>query len=75
MTAPDSEAVLIRREVCRKCSAMVWATYNLTLEGEECGWGAMPIGQCGNPERCGEKLIGLSDDDLAIFARPAAGVA
>jgi hypothetical protein len=37
------------------------------------GWGAQPIGQCGNPERCGEKVIGLDDQDLALVDMHVAG--
>ncbi len=75
MTFPGSETVLIRREDCRKCNGAVWAIYHVTPEREECGWGAVPIGKCGNSQRCGEKLIGLANDDLAIFTEAAAGAA
>ena len=64
-----------RREPCRKCSALVWAFYHFTSDGMAAGWGALPIGACGNPERCGEKVIGLGDDDLALVDLSVAGAA
>ena len=64
-----------RRESCRKCSAMVWARYFLTADGIQAGWGALPIGACGRPDRCGEKLQWLDDGDLAIAGLSVAGVA
>ena len=73
MTA--AAVVFIRREECRKCSGVVWARYVLDDEGNEAGWGACPIGVCGNPERCGEKVIGLGDDDLALVDYLPAGAA
>ncbi len=73
MTA--AEVVFLRREKCRKCDAMVWATYYFAPDGTEVGWGCRPIGQCANPERCGEKVIGLGDDDLALVDYRPAGAA
>ncbi len=76
MTAPstsEDETYFIRREECRKCDARVWVHYVLDDEGNEAGWGASPIGPCGNPERCGEKVVGLGDDDLALVDLHVAG--
>ena len=39
------------------------------------GWGVCPIGFCGNPDRCGEKVEGLGDDDLALVDYRPAGAA
>lgn len=64
----SNEIIFVRREECRKCDGSVWALYYFTPAGVEAGWGAIPIGQCGNSSRCGEKLQGLDDDDL-ILAR------
>ena len=77
MTAPSDrgEAYFIRREECRKCDALVWVRYVLDDEGNEAGWGASPIGQCGNPDRCGEKVIGLDVNDLALVDYRPAGAA
>ncbi len=73
--ADDQETTFIRREACRKCDGMVWALYHLTPDGNDCGWGCRPIGKCGNPERCGEKLQWLDDGDLALASAPAGGAA
>ena len=71
----EDEAYLARREICRKCASQVWARYVLDDEGNEAGWGATPIGPCGNPDCCGEKVIGLGDDDLALVDYRPAGAA
>ena len=74
-SAQQDETCFIRREPCRKCDALVWVHYVLDDEGNEAGWGASPIGPCGNPDRCGEKVIGLGDDDLALVDLHVAGAA
>ncbi len=71
----EDEAYFARRERCRKCDSQVWVRYVLDDEGNEAGWGASPIGPCGNPDRCGEKVIGLGDDDLALVDYRPAGAA
>ena len=73
--AEQDEVYFARREVCRKCDALVWVHYILDDEGNEAGWGASPIGPCGNPDRCGEKVIGLEDGDLALVDYRPAGAA
>ena len=73
--AEQDEAYFARREECRKCDALVWVRYVLDDEGNEAGWGAWPIGHCGNPERCGEKVVGLDDNDLALVDYRPAGAA
>ncbi len=71
----QDEAYFARRERCCKCDSQVWARYVLDDEGNEAGWGASPIGPCGNPDRCGEKVIGLGDDGLALVDLHVAGAA
>ena len=71
----EDEAYFARREECRKCDALVWVRYYLDEAGEEVGWGASPIGPCGNPERCGEKVVGLDDETLALVDYRPAGAA
>ena len=68
------ETVFVRREECRKCDAMLWALYYF-IDGNDAGWGAHPISTCGNPARCGEKLRGLNDEDLALVDYQPAGAA
>ena len=78
MTAPSAQqdaAYFARRERCRKCTAMVWAFYHFTADGMAVGWGALPIGACGRPDRCGEKLEWLDDGDLALARVPMRGAA
>ncbi len=64
-----------RRESCRKCSATVWAFYHFTSDGMATGWGAVSIGACGRPDRCGEKLQWLDDGDLWLASEAAGGAA
>lgn len=64
-----------RREPCRKCDAMIWAHHYFATDGSYCGWGCSPIGKCGNPERCGEKLQILDDADLVLAECRIAGAA
>jgi hypothetical protein len=70
-----AEIIFIRREECRKCDAMVWAVYYFAPDGDAAGWGCRPIGECGNPDRCGEKLQWLDDGDLALSGCRVAGAA
>jgi hypothetical protein len=74
LPAPSNEVVFVRREECRKCPSTIWASYYF-VDGEEAGWGCSPIGPCGRPDRCGEKLSGLDDDDLALVDPRPAGAA
>ena len=71
----DFAVEFTRRESCRRCPAMIWAFYHFTSDGMAAGWGALPIGACGRPDRCGEKLQWLADGDLALAAQPGAGAA
>ena len=76
MTTPSvdqDEAYFARRERCRKCDSQVWVRYVLDDEGNEAGWGACPIGRCGCPDRCGEKVVGLDVNDLALVDLHVAG--
>jgi hypothetical protein len=78
MTTPSveqDETYFIRREECRKCDATVWVNYVLDDQGNQAGWGVCPIDRCGNPDRCGEKVIGLGDGDLALVDYRPAGAA
>ena len=73
-SAEQPETIFVRREECRKCDGEVWATYYF-VDGCDAGWGCRPIGECGNPARCGEKLQWLDDDDLALARVPMRGAA
>ncbi len=72
--APSNELAFTRREECRKCPATVWATYYF-VDGIDSGWGVLPIDRCQRPDRCGDKVIGIDDDDLALVWCPVAGAA
>jgi hypothetical protein len=63
-----------RREECRKCPAQVWATYYF-VDGMDSGWGVRPIDPCQCPDRCGEKVVGVDREDLALVWCPVAGAA
>jgi hypothetical protein len=54
---------------------MVWAFYHFTADGMAVGWGALPTGVCDHPDRCGEKLQWLDDNDLALVDYRPAGAA
>ena len=72
---PQDEALLIRVERCRKCPGKVLAHYLVDENGFAGGWGGGAIGECGRPDRCCDKLIGLADEDLALVWCPVAGAA
>ena len=78
MTAPSDQGESLlhqARGVPEVRCPRVGLRYYLDEAGEEAGWGASPIGQCGNPDRCGEKVIGLGDDDLALVDYRPVGAA
>ena len=74
VSVPSIEVAFTRREECRKGSARVWATYYF-VDGIDSGWGVLPIDRCQRPDRCGDKVIGIDDDDLGLVWCPVAGAA
>ena len=51
-------------EPCRKCNTSVIAGYYVDDDGDVAGWSVRPLGQCHNPDRCGDKVNGLWPGDL-----------
>jgi hypothetical protein len=74
-SADQEDAYFARREPCRKCDSLVWVRYVLDAEGNEAGWGACPIGICGRPDRCGEKVCGIDERDQWLAWCSVAGAA
>jgi hypothetical protein len=54
------EILCLRPEECRKCPGRVLVGYLLDDDGSCYGWGARPLGHCGNPDRCGDKVLGIT---------------
>ena len=66
-----SEIVCLRPEPCRKCSGRLLVGYILDSDGECCGWRTEPLGPCGRPDRCGEKVHGITPAEAFGWKVPA----
>jgi len=69
MTAAEPETVLHRIERCRNCSGKVLAHYVVDRDRFCGGWGGESVDECGNPERCCEKVCGVDDAEAALLLR------
>ncbi|NBC33921.1 MAG: hypothetical protein GVY13_14705 [Alphaproteobacteria bacterium] len=56
----DIEIKIPQVEKCRKCEGYVLVTYFFDEHGVDNGWRVKPLQKCGRPDRCGEKVIGLT---------------
>ena len=74
-SADQGEAYFTRREECPECDSLAWVRYVLDAEGDEVGWSASPIGVCGRPDWCGEKVCGIDEGDLWLAWCSVAGAA
>ena len=54
------EILCLRPEPCRKYPGRLLVGYILDRNGDCHGWRTRPLGPCGRPDRCGEKVHGIT---------------